>query len=133
MHNRYHRLFYCEDSQVVWINTRMGTQRHALGRIPSVSDFLQVITSPLSSPGEKKRKRNGEINPRDPRHEHGTQHVRCFRSTVDTDQGPAFPLEDRHRFTGRRKPLGSSVSAEQHTVTCSLARTDFEDVFNPTV
>ena len=57
MHKWYQSLFCCEDSQEFWISTRMGTQRHALGKIPSVPDFLQVITSPSSSPRKKKREK----------------------------------------------------------------------------
>lgn len=134
MHNWYQSLFCCEDSQVFWISTRMGTQRHTLGKIPSVPDFLQVITSPSSSPREKKkRKRNGEINPCDPRQEHGTQNVVFHKHCGDADQGPTFPLKDWYRFTGNKKPLGGSVSVEQCTITCSSTRTNFEDIFNQTV
>ena len=112
----------------------MGTQRHTLGKIPSVPDFLQVITSPSSSPREKKkRKRNGEINPCDPRQEHGTQNVVFHKHCGDADQGPTFPLKDWYRFTGNKKPLGGSVSVEQCTITCSSTRTNFEDIFNQTV
>lgn len=60
MHNPYQSLFCREDRQVVWISTRMGTERQALGKIPSVPDFLQVITSPSSSPRKKKKREKKE-------------------------------------------------------------------------
>ena len=81
--------------------------------------------------GGKKREKNGEINPCDPRHEH--QNVRRFRNTGDADQGPPFPREDRRHFTGNTKPLGGLVSVEHYTITCSLTHTHFEDIFNQTV
>ena len=43
---------------------------------------------------KKERKRNGEINPCDPRQEHGTQNVVFHKHCVDADQGPTFPLKD---------------------------------------
>ena len=82
---------------------------------------------------KKKRKRNGEINPCDPRQEHGTQNVVFHKHCGDADQGPTFPLKDWYRFTGNKKPLGGSVSVEQCTITCSSTRTNFEDIFNQTV
>lgn len=68
--HRYQSLF-TRRTVMVWINTRMGTQRHAWGRIPSALNFLQVITSPLSSLGEREKGMGNK--PRGPAcHEHGT-------------------------------------------------------------
>lgn len=83
-----------------------GDTETCCGKNPQCSWLPAGSNKSFFLSGEKKRKKNGKINPCDPRHEHGTQNVRCFRNTVATlTKAHPFHLKTDIVLLGTQSPL----------------------------